>query len=131
MVGVTLLQEARSAGLAVVANGDRLVIRGPRSAAAIASRLLALKPDVMLALTLSDNLAVKSQLGDTVFDFDSLSEPSDPCQKCGSLETWYEFTGKPHCQHCEADQLQRCLDLVRRASQLRTKGSTRRCPTAR
>lgn len=50
MDGVMLLAEARAAGLAVTANGDRLVIEGPRDAEPIAVRLLAAKPRVIAAL---------------------------------------------------------------------------------
>lgn len=38
MDGLTLLAEARAAGLEVRAEGDRLVIRGPRKAEALAKR---------------------------------------------------------------------------------------------
>jgi len=51
MVGLTLLAEARAAGLDVEAGADgRLIVRGPRSAEAIARRLLAHKADVMALL---------------------------------------------------------------------------------
>ena len=50
MDGVTLLRQARTAGLAVVANGDKLVIRGPKHAERTALLLLANKPTVMAAL---------------------------------------------------------------------------------
>jgi hypothetical protein len=50
MDGVTLLGEAREAGLAVTAEGDTLVIRGPKRAEAIALLLIENKPTVMTAL---------------------------------------------------------------------------------
>jgi hypothetical protein len=50
MDGVTALAEARAAGLEVRADGDRLVVRGPRSAEVLAKRLLGCKADVMAAL---------------------------------------------------------------------------------
>ena len=50
MGGLNLLAEARSAGLDVQADGDRLVIRGPRAADAVARRLMAEKPAVLAAL---------------------------------------------------------------------------------
>ena len=50
MDGLTLLAEARAAGLAVRAEAGRLVIDGPRSAAALAERLIAAKPAVLAAL---------------------------------------------------------------------------------
>jgi len=51
MDGLALLDEARAVGLTVTADGDRLVIRGPRTAAAIADRLVGAKPAVIAALT--------------------------------------------------------------------------------
>ena len=50
MDGVALLAEANAAGLTVRADGDRLVIRGPRRCDALARSILARKPDVMAAL---------------------------------------------------------------------------------
>ena len=50
MDGLTLLQDAAAAGLTVLADGDRLVVRGPRSAEPVARRLLENKADVMAAL---------------------------------------------------------------------------------
>ncbi len=50
MVAVTLLQEAEAAGVSVRVDGDRLVVRGPKSAADIAERLLDCKAEVIEAL---------------------------------------------------------------------------------
>jgi hypothetical protein len=50
MDGLTLIQEARSAGLAVAVEGGRLVIRGPRRAEPMARQLIAHKPKVVAAL---------------------------------------------------------------------------------
>jgi len=47
MDGLNLLREARAVGLAVRAEGDRLVIRGPRQAEPVARKLLAHKYDVL------------------------------------------------------------------------------------
>ena len=47
---LTLLDRARAAGLDVQADSARLVVRGPRSAEAIAKELLAHKQEVMLLL---------------------------------------------------------------------------------
>ena len=46
-VGAALLAEARALGLEVRADGGRLVVRGPRSRAALAQRVLARKQDVL------------------------------------------------------------------------------------
>lgn len=50
MDGMTLLKNARAAGLRVTADGDRLVVRGPRSEEPVAAQLLANKQLVMTAL---------------------------------------------------------------------------------
>jgi hypothetical protein len=51
MDGLTLLLEAEMAGLTILADGDRLVIRGPKSADAVARRLLNHKAAVLVALS--------------------------------------------------------------------------------
>ena len=55
MDGVTLLSDASAAGLTIRVDGDRLVIRGPRSSDATARALLAHKPEVIAVLTTSPN----------------------------------------------------------------------------
>jgi hypothetical protein len=50
MEAMRLIAEARGVGLTVLAEGDSLVVRGPRSAETIARRLLDRKADVMAAL---------------------------------------------------------------------------------
>lgn len=50
MEGLDLLQRAQAAGLDVSVDGDTLVIRGPRSADALAHRLLAHKADLLTLL---------------------------------------------------------------------------------
>jgi hypothetical protein len=50
MDGITLLQDAQAAGLEVQADGDRLVIRGPKTADPIARRLLRFKALVLAAI---------------------------------------------------------------------------------
>lgn len=64
MDGMTLLAEARAAGLEVRADGDRLVVRGPRTRENLARSLLAHKPDVMAAIhAVAERVAVmQSQL---------------------------------------------------------------------
>jgi len=52
MDGLTLLNKAQSAGLMVEAQGDRLFIRGPKGAEAVAKELIDRKTAVMAALTL-------------------------------------------------------------------------------
>lgn len=50
MDGLTLLRQARQAGLRVGADGDRLVVEGPRRLETMAGALLAEKPEVLRAL---------------------------------------------------------------------------------
>jgi hypothetical protein len=50
MDGMTLLHEARAAGLVVSVEGDTLKIRGPRRADPVAQKLIAHKPVVVNAL---------------------------------------------------------------------------------
>ena len=50
MVGVTLLAEARGAGLEVRAESERLIVRGPSSAEPLARRLLDNKPTILVEL---------------------------------------------------------------------------------
>lgn len=47
MDSLTLLDEARTAGLDVTADGDRLVVRGPKCLEALAKQLLARKPELL------------------------------------------------------------------------------------
>jgi len=50
MGGLTLLAEARAAGLRVTACGDRVRVSGPRRLAALARQVLAHKQEVLAAL---------------------------------------------------------------------------------
>ncbi|MFI5020863.1 MAG: hypothetical protein ACHQRJ_04305 [Alphaproteobacteria bacterium] len=50
MDGLTLLRQARAAGLAVRVKGETLVIHGPRRAERVARLLIDRKPEVMAAL---------------------------------------------------------------------------------
>jgi hypothetical protein len=54
MDGMTLLEEARSAGLTVRAEDGRLVVRGPKRAGDLAQRLLANKDQILAALDRPD-----------------------------------------------------------------------------
>ena len=47
MAALKLIEEARSAGLKLRAEGDRLVIRGPRSAEPLAQALLDRKAEIL------------------------------------------------------------------------------------
>jgi hypothetical protein len=52
--GMTLLEEARVAGLEVTAEGDRLIVRGPRSAESLAKTLLEHKSELIVILRMKD-----------------------------------------------------------------------------
>ncbi len=67
MDGLTLLSKARTAGLELKADGDRLVIRGPRRAEPLVKELLALKSHVLEALA-DENKREASE--NEVFDFE-------------------------------------------------------------
>ena len=62
MDGLTLLNEARAAGLHVQARAGRLVIRGPRHAETVARRLLANKVVVLNALACAETGVKPDQL---------------------------------------------------------------------
>jgi hypothetical protein len=55
MDGLTILREARAAGLEIKVDGGRLVVRGPKSAAPLAERLLEMKPEIIPLLESEDN----------------------------------------------------------------------------
>ena len=54
MDSMTLLVEARVAGLDVRVEGDRLIVRGPKTAAPLAQQLLDRKPEVLELLSGED-----------------------------------------------------------------------------
>ncbi|CAA9264897.1 MAG: hypothetical protein AVDCRST_MAG77-2862 [uncultured Chloroflexi bacterium] len=51
MDGVTLLERARGAGLTVAADGDKLIVKGPKAAGPVAREVLSHKAAVLAALT--------------------------------------------------------------------------------
>ena len=52
MDGLSLLDQAHDAGLAVRVEGDELIITGPKAAEPVVQRLAEYKPQVMAALRL-------------------------------------------------------------------------------
>jgi len=129
MDGMKLLVEARLCGLIVVPEGDLLVIRGPRSAEAIAQRLLAHKADVMMALAVECavttagidegvqvTVEANSRLEWTELDEDA--GPS-PCSKCGGSDLWEPILGPWRCQGCDASALHRSRSLADKAARMR------------
>jgi hypothetical protein len=108
MDGMTLLSEGWAAGLTVTTDGDRLVIRGPKSADAVARRLLAHKTVILAALAAGN--------GNT----------PPACPKCGSLEEWTDLLGRQHCGVCERATLDKALRLANRAARLREQAQPRK-----
>ena len=80
MDGLALLRAADAAGLSVNVDGDRLVIRGPRSADATARALIEHKPEVMAAL------AGPADAPGPPLDAEGL--PVAPCPGCGGRSFW-------------------------------------------
>ncbi|NQT12730.1 MAG: hypothetical protein HQ582_08275 [Planctomycetes bacterium] len=88
MDGMMLLAEAHRAGLKVAAEGDKLVVRGPRHLEPLAARLLAHKPAVMAALRSETR---KQRTANKV--------GVDPCYWCGHLQ-WWRSTVSPDVIRC-------------------------------
>jgi hypothetical protein len=130
MDGLTLLSEGRAAGLTVTVDGDRLVIRGPKSADAVARRLLAHKAVILAALAAGNGGGAPAipEVVNVVEmpDFDSLPLPGDPCLRCGSLEKWWDILGGEHCQQCQRATLDKALQLADLAARLRQKAQPRK-----
>ena len=133
MDGLTLLTEAWAAGLSVHADGARLVIRGPKSADAVARRLLAHKAVVLPALTGGNGNTTppnpEKNGGSVDVDgpcpWDEATDPGPPCRVCGSVEHWQDAMGGGHCQRCEVETLDKALKLTERAARLRTQAQQR------
>ena len=133
MDGLTLLSEGRAAGLTVIADGDRLVIRGPKSADAVARRLLAHKA-VILALLAAGNgntnplnpERIESCVDGGPCPWDEATEPGPACPVCGSLEKWWDILGGEHCQVCEREKLDRALRWAEKAARLREQAQPRK-----
>jgi hypothetical protein len=46
-------------------------------------------------------------------------ETGEPCPKCGSLEKWWDFNNKVHCQQCEP--IRRAIALADLAARIRSR----------
>ncbi len=106
MDGLTLLRQARAAGLTVTVNGNQLVVRGPRNAAATAKELLTHKPAVLEILnqrlgTSTDKLRDSSPLdGNSSVSVTSVESRNEVVREWAKQRTaawrrsaeWYERT---------------------------------------
>jgi hypothetical protein len=108
MVGLRLLEAARAAGLTVMAEGDRLVVRGPKHAGKLALQLLNSKAEVMAAMARADTAPPGQPTGDTVeFGDDVIAvwedspDVPDPCPICGSVLRWWNLLGHDRCLICD------------------------------
>jgi Zinc-finger of RNA-polymerase I-specific TFIIB, Rrn7 len=93
---MSLLHEARAAGLEVHADADRLVIRGPSSAEAIALKLLAHKADLLQLLAAPPKDATEAENAPAAAD----TTHANPCAQCGSQERWRWLDGRQICRSC-------------------------------
>jgi hypothetical protein len=112
---VGLLKRAAEAGLAVTAEGDRLVVRGPRAAESLAHELIRNKPEVMAALAAS---VIDVDHDDEVeLDWTSLT----PCKRCGSLELWWNGNGETRCLWCDPPTA--AMRLLSRVEEIRSRNA--------
>ena len=126
-----LLKGGPCRGLVVLADGDRLVVRGPRSADAVARRLLEHKAEVMRALATpaaAEIPAVAASMDhqDDPGDCDEVLDVLPPCPTCGSLDLWQTIAGNWRCQHCDAAALRRSRSWAEKAARLREKTERQR-----
>ena len=136
MVGLIILKEAQAVGLTVMADGERLVIRGPKSGEEIARKLLDHKADVLDAITKDplagtlfegpweqniNNLGIAYWERPGIEHFEDI-KPPDPCPKCNSLELWQNVLGDWKCMICNppttALRLLKLVNKIRRKNRL-------------
>lgn len=109
MDAVALLREARACGLTVTADGDQLVVTGPKNAANVVRKLADNKPAVLAALRSPTDLSALSAVGKflenaakggNVADADKQIEPPQACKACGGCIGWYSGR-RVACWSCE------------------------------
>jgi hypothetical protein len=98
MDGLSLLQEAWAAGLTVQADGNRLIIRGPWSADAVAHRLLTHKPVVLAAIQVLTPTVTMA--GPQEPALAAVSPRVGPCPWCGRRTWWRSIHGALVCGWC-------------------------------
>jgi hypothetical protein len=93
---LSLLTRARGVGLEVWADGERLVIRGPKRHGDLARALLEHKAEVMAELRARDRLIEVEPLTPEVFRIRTVDDigsaehdsPTRPCWACKSTRWW-------------------------------------------
>ena len=109
MDGIAPLREARKAGLAIKADGDKLIIRGPRRLGDLAQRVLAHKPEVM-ALLRSGGLADRPRQEDA-------PQPPTRCSSDGhpvDLPKGWSPTSWARCLRMRAEACQELVPIIAR-----------------
>jgi hypothetical protein len=94
MDGLMLLRRAQEVGLAVAADGDKLVIRGPRSAEAVARLLIEHKPALLALLAEATDWRARLREALTYW---STSHPAGEA----AWFAWGEIENHWHMQHGE------------------------------
>ena len=122
---LAMLDAARAAGLTVAVQGDKLVVRGPRAAAAIAAELCANKAEIVALLQSgppAEPLAL--DVDPDGWPRNSL-DPSKltPCQSCGDVFCWWDIAGRQRCLKCDPPTTARRLATL--AARLRTQARPR------
>lgn len=108
MDGMTLLHEARAAGLEVAVDHGRLVVRGPKRAEDLARRLLAHKREILSAL------AVET-LPEAPPDVSPWDLPPDWFERWEERTCIMHYDGKLHWERAEALALADILRQMRAA----------------
>ena len=121
MDGLTLLQQARAAGLTVAVDGDRLRIRGPRRAEPMARRLLEQKPLVLAALSSSSTAPTVAPAPEGDQEITVADLPADWRLEFEERAAIREFEGGQLREHAEAEALREVRDRMLAAGE-----STRR-----
>jgi hypothetical protein len=111
MDGMTLLGQARFAGVSVSADGDRLHLEGPRRVEPIMRQLAEHKAAVL------DALAVETALGIAISIIDPDALPGDWRIEFEERAAVREHDGKQLREHAEAAALGEVLNRMRAADQ--------------
>jgi hypothetical protein len=138
MEAVALLRQAEAAGLLLVPQGDQLVVRGPKTAAAVVTLLRDHKPEVMRALFFRERyreaLAFQQRMGRErspglpVTELERVAQnmawntvaaewhrqhgeriPAAICAGCGKPLAGAEVLLLPHGEHAHADPDLACV----------------------